>query len=255
MIKNVTTKIKDFLPYYNLFGFKEGYKLYKKLSSTDLNDIQLYGIKHPIHLRKNEKSDLEVFKQVFVEKQYHPHHMKSPKIIIDAGGNVGLFSVLMKNKFPESHIITIEPDPENFQMAQKNLQNYDNVQLLNKGLWSNDVKLKILDLDAAKWGIRVVEDNENGKIEAVCINTIMKENNLDRIDLLKMDIEGSEKEVFGKNYEVWLPKVKILVIELHDFMLKDTSRVVFETLHKMWPQYHLFVSGENLVIENLSYKN
>lgn len=67
-----------------------------------------------------------------------------------------------------------------------------------------------------------------------------------------MDIEGSEKEVFSKNYEDWLPKVKILVIELHDSMQKDTSRIFFETLNKTWPHYHLVVSGENLVIENLS---
>ena len=252
MRKKLYSNLKNFLPYYNEYGFKEGYKLYKKLSSSNLDNIFLYGIKHPIHLRKNEQSDLEVFKQIFIEKQYHPYHYKNPKIIIDAGGNVGLFTVLMKNKFPEAKFITIEPDSDNFRMAKKNLENYPDIQLLNKGVWSSDVKLKIIDENASKWGIQVVEDNENGTIEAISINTILKENNFDRIDVLKMDIEGSEKEVFSKNYEDWLPKVKILVIELHDSMQKDTTRVFFDTLNKTWPQYRLFVSGENLVIENLS---
>ncbi|MNU12728.1 Methyltransferase domain protein [compost metagenome] len=252
MRKKIYLKFKKFLPYYNEYGFKEGYKLYKKLSSSDLNNISLYGIKHPVNLRKNEKSDLEVFKQIFIEKQYQPNHYKKPKTIIDAGGNVGLFTVLMKNKFPDAKLVIIEPDSDNFMMSEKNLKNYSNVKLLNKGVWSSDVKLRIIDEDASKWGIQVVEDNENGKIEAISIDTIIKENNFDRIDLLKMDIEGSEKEVFSKNYENWLPKVKILVIELHDSMQKDTSRIFFETLNKTWPHYHLFVSGENLVIENLS---
>ncbi|MFL9833990.1 FkbM family methyltransferase [Chryseobacterium terrae] len=252
MRKKIYLKIKNFLPYYNEYGLKEGYKLYKKLSSSDLSNINVYGIKHPIHFRKNENSDLEVFKQIFIEKQYLPHHYKNPKTIIDAGGNVGLFTVLMKNKFPDAKVVIIEPDSDNFMMIEKNLKNYADIQLLNKGVWSSDVKLKIIDEDASKWGIQVVEDNENGKIEAVCINTIIKENNFDRIDVLKMDIEGSEKEVFSKNYENWLPKVKILVIELHDSIQKDTSRIFFDTLNKMWPHYHLFVSGENLVIENLS---
>ncbi|WP_404984544.1 FkbM family methyltransferase [Chryseobacterium sp. M5] len=252
MRKKIYLKFKNFLPYYNEYGFKEGYKLYKKLSSSDLNNISLYGIKHPVNLRKNEKSDLEVFKQIFIEKQYQPNHYKNPKTIIDAGGNVGLFTVLMKNKFPDAKLVIIEPDSDNFMMSEKNLKNYSNVQLLNKGVWSSDVKLRIIDEDASKWGIQVVEDNENGKIEAISIDTIIKENNFDRIDLLKMDIEGSEKEVFSKNYENWLPKVKIIVIELHDSMQKDTSRIFFETLNKTWSHYHLFVSGENLVIENLS---
>lgn len=253
MRKNLYSKIKKFLPFYNLYGLKEGYKLFKKLESDNQENIQLFGLKYPINLRKKEASDIEVFHQVFVEKQYDTNHYKNPKTIIDAGANVGLFSVLMRNKFPDAKLISIEPDPENFEMVQKNLGNYDNIHLLNKGVWSKDVKLKILDETAAKWGIRVVEDNENGKIEAICIDSIMKEFGLESIDLLKMDIEGSEKDVFSQNYENWLPKVKILVIELHDFMLKDTSRVFFETLHKTWPHYHLFVSGENLVIENLSY--
>ncbi|WP_210148437.1 FkbM family methyltransferase [Chryseobacterium scophthalmum] len=252
MRKKIYLKFKNFLPYYNEYGFKEGYRLYKKLSSANLDNIHVFGIKHPINLRKNEESDIDVFKQVFIEKQYMPYQYKNPKIIIDAGGNVGLFSVLMKNNFPDAKIITIEPDGDNFLMAEKNLKNYSDVKVLHKGLWSNDVKLKIINEDASKWGIQVVEDNENGKIEAISINTLIKENNFDKIDLLKMDIEGSEKEVFSKNYENWLPKVKILVIELHDSMQKDASRIFFETLNKTWPQYRLFVSGENLVIENLS---
>jgi FkbM family methyltransferase len=254
MRKNLYDKLKTFIPYYSEYGFKEGYKLYKKLASSNWDNISVYGLKHPIHLRINEKSDLEVFKQVFIEKQYDPNFYKNPKIIIDAGGNVGLFSVLMKNKFPDSEIITIEPEPDNFLMASRNLNKYSNVKVLNKGLWSTDVKLKIIDEDVAKWGIQVVEDNENGNIEAICINTIIKENNFERIDLLKMDIEGSEKQVFSKNYEDWLPKVKILIVELHDSMQKDSSRVFFEALNKMWPQYSLLVSGENLVVENLSLK-
>jgi|SRR5690606_20033578 len=253
MRKKFYTNLKKFIPLYNLYGFKEGYKLHKKLESDNYNDISLYGIKNPINLRKEEKSDLEVFKQVFIEKQYDLNHYKKPKTIIDAGANIGLFSVLVKNRFPDSKLISIEPDPENFEMVQKNLKGYENTQLLNKGLWSKDVKLRILDETAAKWGIRVVEDQENGKIDAICIDSIMQEFGLESIDLLKMDVEGSEKEIFSNNYENWLPKVKILVIELHDFMLKDTSRVFFETLHKSWPHYHLFVSGENLVIENLTF--
>ena len=128
MRKKIYSKIKNFLPYFNEFGFKEGYRLYKKLSSSDLDNIQVYGIKHPISLRKNEKSDLEVFKQVFIEKQYMPYQYKNPKIIIDAGGNVGLFSVLMKNNFPDAKFITIEPDYDNFLMAEKNLKNYSDVK-------------------------------------------------------------------------------------------------------------------------------
>ena len=68
------------------------------------------------------------------------------------------------------------------------------------------------------------------------------------LDLLNLDIEGSEMSVFESGYEEWLPKVKLLIIELHERM-RPGCTAVFE---KAINQYHFerSISGENLVYRN-----
>ena len=65
------------------------------------------------------------------------------------------------------------------------------------------------------------------------------------IDLLKIDIEGAELEVFSNNYESWLPKTKALIIETHDQDRKGTTRPFFSTIAKY--NFSTTISGENFV--------
>ena len=71
---------------------------------------------------------------------------------------------------------------------------------------------------------------------------------LDYIDILKMDVEGSEKEIFESNYEHWLSKTKCLIIELHDRMRKGSSDSVFAAVSKY--NFTKLESGENVVFIN-----
>ena len=73
----------------------------------------------------------------------------------------------------------------------------------------------------------------------------MKKMDWDHIDILKLDVEGAEKEIFSSNYEDWLPKTKVLIIELHDRMRKGCSKVVFSAISEY--NFSLDISGENLV--------
>lgn len=88
-------------------------------------------------------------------------------------------------------------------------------------------------------------------LPAVSIDGIMKEYAINGIDILKIDIEGAEKEVFAFDYENWLPKTKILIIELHDHMKKGCSKSVFQAIS----QYDFSFSrlDENLVFVNENY--
>jgi hypothetical protein len=80
--------------------------------------IQILNIKHSFSLRPSS-SDVPTFYQVFLFDEYNIRFTQKPLIIIDGGANIGLFAIKMKNDFPESQIICVEPDPDNFQMLQK----------------------------------------------------------------------------------------------------------------------------------------
>lgn len=101
-----------------------------------------------------------------------------------------------------------------------------------------------------KWGIVVEEDEANGTIPAISIRSLMEKYKVDYIDVLKMDIEASEKQVFKDNYQEWLPKVKTIVIEFHDFMVPNCSRVFFEAVNYSFKNYELKSKGENIIIVN-----
>lgn len=233
------------------FGFFKGLWLFISFQRGAVKSITLPNFKHPISLRPMS-SDLMTFYDIFLDHQYNVS-VKNPKVIIDCGANIGLFTVLMKNKYPESKIIAIEPDGENFVELKKNGSQYSDVFFENYGIWNTDTKLKVSDkYNRGKWGVVVEENLVNGNVDSISITTLVKKYNIDIIDILKIDIESSEKQLFSNNYETWLPKVKKIVIELHDGHEEDCSRTFFEAIHKTIPRYKLHTTqGENLIIENL----
>ncbi len=233
-----------------LFGIFSGTRLYFQLWFKRLNKIKLPHVRYPFKLRA-DTSDVPTFQQVFVEGEYKIGFRTPPQRIIDAGANVGLFAIKMKNDFPDASIVCIEPDTDNFQIATQNLMPYSKIFLENAGLWSKDTKLKISDkFNLGKWAMVVEEDIQNGNIQTVSIPYLMQKYQWDYIDVLKMDIESSEKQLFSENYEMWLPKVKVLIIELHDWMEKGCSRTFFEAINKTIPRYTYSVMGENTIIVN-----
>ena len=72
---------------------------------------------------------------------------------------------------------------------------------------------------------------------------------VDMVDILKIDIEGSELDLFSKNYESWLGKVKNIAIEIHD---KESEKAFFNALSDF--DYQLEFSGELTVCKQISRK-
>jgi FkbM family methyltransferase len=174
-------------------------------------------------------------------------------IIIDGGANIGLFAIYIKNQYPNAKILCIEPDPENFALLKRNVASYMDIYCENCGIWNKDAMLRVYDkYDIGKWGIIVEEDAEYGNIPAMSMYSIMRKYDIKQVDILKLDIEGSEKEVFSDNIEIWLPKIKIIAIELHDRMKEGCSKAFYEAINKSFTKYESSLSGENVIINNIS---
>ena len=94
--------------------------------------------------------------------------------------------------------------------------------------------------------VEEVTDSEEFSFKAVTIGKILKRSGYKEIDILKLDIEGSEKEVFSNDYEDWLSKVNILIIELHDRMKPGCSEAFYSAIN----QYNFIKinSGENIIL-------
>lgn len=149
-----------------------------------------------------------------------------PRIIVDAGANVGYSVLRFFELFPQAKVIAIEPDQTNISQLRKNCAGYDNLTVEPKALWSHPTRLKITNPNDASNAFMVIEDSD-GEIEAISIGDLVERYALETIDLLKIDIEGSEKEVFEHpNSQTWLGRVRALLVETHDNMRPGSAEAV-----------------------------
>ncbi len=210
-------------PHRKTFGHIAGAKLaleFRKLWQTPQGKscaIRVPGIAHPIFLRAGASDD-QVFQQIFIEAELDFPLPSAPQFIIDAGANIGLSAIFLANRYPDARIVCLEIEASNFEVLQKNVAPYPNITPLLKGLWSGKTFLDIANPDASNWAFTAAEAAQNSthKIEAVGVHDLMQQFGVSEIDLLKIDIEGGEVEVFSANTENWIEHVKTMAVELHD---------------------------------------
>lgn len=179
-------------------------------------------------------SDLNVFHQVFVEREYSClDDLKDVAFILDCGANVGYSAAYLLSRFPDSHLMAIEPDPDNFEMLRINLAPYgESATLLRSAVWSHAGGLALSRgpyRDGLEWArqVRECQAGESPDVHAVDIGGIVRQVPGGRVSILKMDIEGAEGVVFGYNYESWIDSVDTIVIELHDDSVFGNCSAVF----------------------------
>jgi FkbM family methyltransferase len=142
----------------------------------------------------------------------------SPKLIIDGGANVGYASLYFANKYPNAQIIAVEPDPENCALFRKNCTAYPNIQLVQGALWASSTDLVIANPTATSWGFRVVESpspTNPSSFKGFTVADILAHSDRQDVDLLKLDIEGAEEQLFSSDYASWLGRVKNMMVEPH----------------------------------------
>jgi FkbM family methyltransferase len=222
---------------------------YFKQLSHSKNDTVIFKYKeylHPITLRNNS-SDINVFYQVLFNQDYQLLLDDEPKIIIDLGANIGLSSIYFLNKYPDCKVIAVEPDIANFEFLKINTEKYPNILRYNNGIWNKNTWLKIIDNNLGSWGFSVVEVNNDtpNSIESITLDQIIQINNIQHIDILKIDIEGSEIELFQENFDKWMSITNIIIIELHDWMRDGCAKQFFMTLVKY--NFKFSYKGENII--------
>jgi FkbM family methyltransferase len=177
--------------------------------------LNVRGLPHPVVLR-TKTSDMQVFGQVFLERQYSGLPIRDPRVIIDAGANIGLASLFFLRKYPKARVIAVEPDPENLEVAEANLYPYRHRCTLVPGaLWSSRTRLAIKRV-WTHWATQVeVGPDGTNDVEAYPLDDLKTMFDLPEIDLLKIDIEGAETEVFGTGGPAVLDGVRCCAVELH----------------------------------------
>jgi FkbM family methyltransferase len=196
-------------------------------------------------------SDELVFDQIFVREEYAPacRQLRKPAFILDLGANVGYASAFFASRYPGARILAVEPDPENFELCAKNLKPYgDRIKVLKGAVWPFCSRLAISHEAGDGWASQVLEPaaGEEAIVDAWNVSALLKIAGASTIDLLKVDIEGSEAALFGSYTAEWLCHVRNICIELHDDECCDNFRNALKEF-----EYERLEHGEFTICLNL----
>jgi len=238
------------------FGLRSGLIAFFKIEFTKRGyvKINIPQSKTPFLLRA-KSSDLKVFIQIFLGNVYEIPITMNPKFVVDGGANIGLSTIYFANKYPDAKIIAIEPEYSNLALLKENTKSYPNIEVIQAAIWHKKTLITIVDPGDGFWAFQVKEsiNNENtSKVDTITIDEILELSPEGIIDILKLDIEGAEKEVFT-SCESWIDRINIIEIELHERFKPGCNDAVYSAISKSeFTELTEYSSNENAVFLNIA---
>ena len=212
----------------------------------------LYQLPNKLEVFHHNRNETEhLYHQIF-ENQFYLKRgisIKPGDCIFDVGANIGLFTLFVFHQVRNASVYSFEPIPSNFEKLRNNVALYGlDANLFNCGLsdrertatftfypnWSacsgvyanveeEEEALKTFLINqgelVAEYADELIEGRYDGE-QVVCqlrtLSEVIRQHNIERIDLLKLDVEKSEWDVLeGIEAADW-QKIRQVVVEVHD---------------------------------------
>jgi FkbM family methyltransferase len=177
---------------------------------------------------------------------------KNEPVIVDAGGHIGTFSLFAHRVNKSAKLFILEPVADNLQLLQSNLmRNAVSATVIPKALYSQAGTLYI-DLEGKPFDAGQVTMQQPAAgtryftIEAITFADLMRLYNLARIDLLKLDIEGSEYPVLEHSLNDIVEHVHRIIMEFHPAGDQERRDFIVQTLTERGP-YTLIYETKNIL--------
>jgi FkbM family methyltransferase len=170
-------------------------------------------------------TDISTFNQIFMRYEYETENLPdSANTVVDLGANIGLATVFFGLKYPHTKILSVEPNEGNYvAMVTNTAALGGRSHKEHAAVWVRDglINLHTESEDGSplgEWGVQVSEAPSRNESLTRCFKlpTVLDKAGFDTVDILKVDIEGAELEVFSNGAEEWLPRINLIVIETHD---------------------------------------
>lgn len=192
--------------------------------------IRLKGSKTAL-LCRPATSDIGTLLSTFKMGYHRPEIDLPPNpVIFDLGANVGYTVVDLALRHPDARIIAVEMDKDNFQIASGNILPFgDRCTLLHAALWTDDGEVSYEGGAADAFHISESEGRAMSKVQSRSLPSILRQFQIDRVDYLKMDIEGAEREVIDTATE-WAGNVRIMNVETHAPEIMDAVKAKLSLL-------------------------
>jgi FkbM family methyltransferase len=222
-------------------------------AATQTVEIRLKQLNGKSIWLRPKSSDLEVLWDVFMRQFHLPpialtHELKC---ILDLGANIGLSMAHYAALYPSARILGIELDKGNAELARLNTRAWgERSTVVEAAIWPQDGEVSYEIHPGEEEGARVLAGGRTANpglrtVMARSLNKLLAEYEVDSIDYMKVDIEGTEEQILTSNTE-WANRVKCIQVEVHPpYSIKDCVRdlrkLSFET--RVDPRNVMSVTG------------
>jgi len=170
--------------------------------------------------------------------------------IVDAGANIGDETARFRAHHPAAVIAAIEPAIRNFNLLQKNFGRDPQVRLFFGGLWPTSAELRVNPSNCTQAftvsDARADDHATHDVVRAFTVPGILEAMGWDEIDILKLDIEGTEKLLFSEGTLSWITRVRCFIFEVADHDSPGMTQVIYNSICDQ--TFLSTICGENLVL-------
>jgi len=178
-------------------------------------------------------TQVSALREVLIERDYDVELSRPVRTIVDLGANAGQASLFLHDRYPEARILAAEPDPQIASLAARNLRGIADV--IPVGVADRDGTMEFTRVLDLSWGsalgpARYELPSEHLSVPTMTLGTLLREHRLDRIDLLKVDVEGAELTALTSDDS--LQWVRCLIGEVHPWLIGMTAPEALERLRE-----------------------
>ena len=217
-------------------GFRNKYRFFKYGLRNTLNKFVGYTYhKEDMFIQFKElsvyfaplKSELSSYIEIYLNRSYEIEKdfiAKENDIVFDVGANIGFYTVLQGMRAKRGEVFSFEPNPDAFCRLTKNIKinNLNNVKLFNKALWRKEGRLFLKELNVSTTSSKCFPLPSDGlrEVQSTTLDNVLEKYGISRIDIMKIDVEGSEVEVIRGGMKA-LDYTRKIVMECHAESLKE----------------------------------
>jgi len=231
--------IRPFYHYIKNKNLKEFYRLYDKWGGyeryVEVKDVKFlsYSFDAP-----DLPSFIWQFKELFVDELYRFDTESNEPIIYDCGANIGMSCLYFKKLYPKAKVKAFEADLKIAKVLENNLAKnsvLNGVEIINSAVWVDDKGIEFSSEGAD--GGSIYGDENKIKIKSIRLKEFLEKE--EKVDMLKIDIEGAEYEVL-KDCKDSLSNVENLFVEYHSWNISDQKlSEILEIFEKNGFRYYI----------------
>ncbi len=195
--------------------------------------LRAHGVTEPLDLRtvdgltitiRQNYGDAMTIAEIFLDDCYiHDLTLSPNPVVIDVGGFIGDFSLYAVKRLNARRVIVCEPSPRSWALLLKNIANNgyeDRIEPVNKAVTADGGNV-MMDIDAPDERQSMVSayyptERPLSAVSGVSLGQLLRDYNVESVDLLKIDVEGGEYAILESTPPVVLSRIRNIVFEYHD---------------------------------------